>query len=314
MTTRAAMVLTAALLIANPAAFGGGLSNVARANENADNAAGVWRARDGRPLVIAHRGGAGLFPENTIAAMRGSAMLGVDVLDMDAQLSNDGVLVAFHDKTLNRTTNGSGEVGNFSYDELAMLNAAAHFRAPDGKQYPPQPIPRIKDILRELAAGDWLFVIEIKNRGDKGKIAAQKLAAIIKELNLQKRVIIGSFGGAPLDAFREALPGAATSASQAEAAGIILLGGFYAPPLVALQIPPSFAGLDLAAKSRMIEWQKRNYAVHYWTINDAAQMAQLITDGADGIFSDYPDTLRKVLADAGHRPPAGMTTTPPAAP
>ena len=160
------------------------------------------------------------------------------------------------------------------------------------------------------AAGDLLFVIEIKNRGDKGKIAAQKLAAIIGELNLQKRVIVGSFDGAPLDHYRAALPGAATSASQAEAAGVILLGGLYAPPLVALQIPPSFAGLDLAKKSRIGEWQNRGYAVHYWTINDAARMAQLAADGADGIFSDYPNILREVLEKAGRRPPAPATTIP----
>ncbi len=271
------------------------------------SAADIWRARDGCPLIIAHRGGGGIFPENTLAAMRGAAMLGVDVLDMDARLSSDGVLVAFHDKTLNRTTNGSGEVADYRADELALLNAAAHFVSPDGKRHPAEPIPRIADILREFAPGDLLFVIEIKNRGDKGKLAAQKLAAIIGKLNLHQRVIVGSFDGAPLDEYRRALPSAATSASQAEAAKIILLGGLYAPPLAALQLPPSFAGLDLASKTAVARFQSRGYAVHYWTINDTAQMAQLAADGADGIFSDYPNILREVLAKRGYQlpPPEG---------
>ena len=75
--------------------------------------------------------------------MRKAALLGVDVLDMDARLSKDGVLVAFHDKTLNRTTNGSGEVADYRADELAMLNAAAHFVSPDGNKHRTEPIPRI---------------------------------------------------------------------------------------------------------------------------------------------------------------------------
>lgn len=311
-TRAAVMMFAAAVLIASSNININGLqTNTASANNNTDNAAAVWQKREGRPLIIAHRGGAGIFPENTIAAMRGSAMLGVDVLDMDARLSKDGILLAFHDKTLQRTTNGSGEVGNFNYDELKMLNAAAHFQLPNGDKHPPQTIPRIKDILAEFAAGDWLFVIEIKNQGDEGKLAAQKLAAMIKELNLHERVIVGSFGGAPLEEYRNILPAAATSASQGEAAGAILLGGLYSPSIVALQLPLGFAGLDLAAAERIVEWQKRGYAVHYWTINDAPAMMKLVEDGADGIFSDYPDVLRKVLTDAGYQLPKPYTPTTP---
>lgn len=331
---RAAIMLFAAALITTPAFTGGGLFDTAQARQqtaangdngdngdngansvnvgngdNSNNIAAVWRARGGRPLVIAHRGGAGIFPENTLAAMRGSAMLGVDVLDMDARLTKDGVLVAFHDKTLQRTTNGDGEVGNFDYQQLSMLNAAANFRAPDGKRHPAEVIPRIRDIMGEFADTRLLFVVEIKNQGEDGKDAARKLAAIVSEFDLQGRVIVGSFGGAPLVEYRKALPDAATSASQSEAAGVILLGGLTAPPIAALQIPPSFAGLDLAKKSRINDWQSRGYAVHYWTINDAAVMTQLVNDGADGIFSDYPDMLRDVLTKAGHPPPPGITTT-----
>ena len=277
---------------------GGDVADVAADADVAN--VGVWYAREGgRPLIIAHRGGAGIFPENTFAAMRKAALLGVDVLDMDARLSKDGVLVAFHDKTLNRTTNGSGEVADYRADELAMLNAAAHFVSPDGNKHRTEPIPRIADILRAFASGNLLFVIEIKNRDKQGKLAAQKLADIVNSLNLQKRVIVGSFDGAPLATYRKALTNAATSASRYEAAGIILSGGLYAPPLAALQIPPSFAGLELASRESIGKFRARGYAVHYWTINDAGQMAQLVANGADGIFSDYPNILREVLADGG---------------
>ena len=294
---RAGVVLAAAVLAAG-GVFGDDKTGVANVADIAADA-GVWQMRDGRPLIIAHRGGAGIFPENTFAAMRKAALLGVDVLDMDARLSKDGVLVAFHDKTLNRTTNGSGEVADYRADELAMLNAAAHFVSPDGNKHRTEPIPRIADILRAFASGNLLFVIEIKNRDKQGKLAAQKLADIVNSLNLQKRVIVGSFDGAPLATYRKALTDAATSASRYEAAGIILSGGLYAPPLAALQIPPSFAGLELASRESIGKFRARGYAVHYWTINDAGQMAQLVANGADGIFSDYPNILREVLADGG---------------
>ena len=284
----------AGLAVVFAAAFGFGNS------ANADDSDSVWRARDGRALIFSHRGGAGIFPENTIAAMRGSAKLGVDALDMDARLSSDGVLMAFHDETLERTTNGSGALSAHSAAELESLNAAANFTKPDGEKHEPVPVPRIADILREFSESDLLFIIELKDREQKGEQAARQLAKIVGELNLQKRVIIGSFGGEAVAAFRKALPEAATSASQSEAAGFIMLGkigleGAYSPPIRALQLPPFAFGINLANKATIEKAHANGYAVHYWTINNAQEMTALTAIGADAIFTDYPDILREVI-------------------
>ena len=77
-----------------------------------------------RPLVIAHRGGAGLWPENTMQAFKGSRDLGVDVLEMDVQATADNVLVVMHDGTLERTTDGSGPVNRLTLAQLKKLDAA----------------------------------------------------------------------------------------------------------------------------------------------------------------------------------------------
>ena len=290
-------VWLAGLAVVFAAAFGFGA--FANADDGGDSDS-VWRARDGRALIFSHRGGAGIFPENTIAAMRGSAKLGVDALDMDARLSSDGVLMAFHDETLERTTNGSGALSAHSAAELESLNAAANFTKPDGEKHEPVPVPRIADILREFSESDLLFIIELKDREQKGEQAARQLAGIVGELNLQKRVIIGSFGGAAVAAFRKALPEAATSASQSEAAGFVMLGkigleGAYSPPIRALQLPPFAFGINLANKATIEKAHANGYAVHYWTINNAQEMTALTAIGADAIFTDYPDILREVI-------------------
>ncbi len=283
------------------------------AAEEKGGGSSVWRAKEGRPLIIAHRGGAGIFPENTLAAMRGAAALGVDALDMDARLSADGVLFAFHDSSLARTTGESGEVGASDAARMESLNAAARFAGESA----PQRVPRIAEILREFAPSPLLFVIELKDGGEKGKHAAKQLAQIIAELNLQKRVIVGSFDGETLAAFRAASGGeVATSAAKGEATAAVVLvklglGFLRSSPAAALQIPTRGAGMDLTSPAFIRGAQENGLAVHYWTINAAQDMSPLAQAGADGIFSDYPDILRETLSRLGHSlpPPLTITTT-----
>ncbi|MDP6857217.1 MAG: glycerophosphodiester phosphodiesterase family protein, partial [Candidatus Thalassarchaeaceae archaeon] len=91
-----------------------------------------WMVGDERPLIIAHRGASDFFPENTMASFEGAALIGVDVLEMDFQLTSDNHLITMHDDTVDRTTNGTGVVREMTLNETLALDASAKFSNSSG--------------------------------------------------------------------------------------------------------------------------------------------------------------------------------------
>jgi glycerophosphoryl diester phosphodiesterase len=112
-----------------------------------------------KPMLIAHRGGSLEAPENTLASFRHAIEVGAKYVELDVQMSKDGVLVVIHDDTLDRTTNGMGSVGEHTYDELKKLDAGSHF-APE---YSGETIPTLREVLELCAGADVGVVIEIKS-------------------------------------------------------------------------------------------------------------------------------------------------------
>jgi glycerophosphoryl diester phosphodiesterase len=112
-----------------------------------------------KPMLIAHRGGSLEAPENTLAAFRHAIEVGAKYVELDVQMSKDGVLVVIHDDTLDRTTSGTGPVGEHTYDELEKLDAGSHF-APD---YSKETIPTLRSVLELCAKAGVGVVIEIKS-------------------------------------------------------------------------------------------------------------------------------------------------------
>ena len=101
--------------------------------------ANPWIIEKGdRPNVIAHAGGADLFPANTILAFEESMKLGVDILELDLRLTEDDVLITHHDKTLDRLSNGTGNIRNFTYAEILAFDFAAHFVGVNNENYRPE--------------------------------------------------------------------------------------------------------------------------------------------------------------------------------
>jgi glycerophosphoryl diester phosphodiesterase len=112
-----------------------------------------------KPMLIAHRGGSLEAPENTLASFRHAIEVGAKYVELDVQMSKDGVLVVIHDDTLDRTTNGTGPVGDYTYDELKKLDAGSHF-APE---YSGETIPTLRGVLELCASANVGVVIEIKS-------------------------------------------------------------------------------------------------------------------------------------------------------
>lgn len=252
-----------------------------------------------RPLVFAHRGGGGLFPENTLEAFKYSAEMGVDVLELDVHSTSDGTLVVMHDSRVDRTTNGSGKVNELTLAELKKLDAGYLFSPDGGQTFPFRgkgiTIPTLQEIFDALP--DKRFNVEPKQAAPS---VVKPLCEIIRTRKMIDKVIVGSFRQEAIDEFRAECAEVATSATPSEVSEFLALykvglGETYTPPMQVLQIPERLGALQIVTKDFVETARKLNLQVHVWTINEKDDMKRLLDDGVDGIMTDYPDRLLELL-------------------
>ncbi|MBU2707636.1 glycerophosphodiester phosphodiesterase [Zooshikella marina] len=245
------------------------------------------------PLVIAHRGGKGLWPENTLFAFNNAIKLGVDMLEMDVRSTADGTLIIMHDPQVDRTTNGQGKVSDLSWKDLQQLDAGYYWTNDKGQTYPYRnkgiTIPSLSAVLTSFP--EKPMVIEIKEAGIE-----QRVCDTIRKHNMQQHVIIGSFIAASLHTFREACPKVATSATHNEVKNMVILdtvglGHLYRPPAIALQVPEYYEDRLITSPSLLATASQHQLWVQVWTVNDTTQMQRLIKQDINGIITDYPDRL-----------------------
>jgi glycerophosphoryl diester phosphodiesterase len=253
--------------------------------------------RFGRPQVFAHRGGAALRPENTIAAFDHGLSLGADGLEFDVHLSRDGVVVVHHDATLERTTDGRGRLAQFTADELARLDAAYNF-SPAGATFPYRGkgigIPTLREVLRRYR--DVPLIIELKLNEPE---LAHRTVDEVRAADAIDRVSLGSFGTRVLRAARAYEPRILTGSSREETR-LALYRSWCRWPVMrpqydAFQVP-EVAGSTRVVSRRFIDYAHRaGVAVQVWTINVARDIARLLDWGVDGIISDCPDVAVEVV-------------------
>ena len=251
------------------------------------------------PLVMAHQGGDGLWPDNTLYAFERAVDLGVDVLEMDVHSTADDVLVVIHDSTVDRTTDGSGAVHDFTLVELKSLDAAYDWTPDDGQTYPYRgqgiTVPALDELF--VAFPGMPMNIEIKQA--EPSIAAP-LCQLIREHDMADKVLVVSFHEEATQEFRGDCPEVVTGAGQNEVIALFALSklfaeGAYSPAAEAVQVPEYRSGLHVITPRFVDAAHHRGLQVHAWTINDEADMRRLIDLGVDAIITDYPDRLLAVL-------------------
>ena len=251
-------------------------------------------------LVIAHRGGRSLGPENTLYTYRRAVDLGVDVLEIDVQLTQDNQLAVIHDKTVDRTTNGSGTVASYKLADLQMLDAAYHWSTgkinPNSLRDKGIKIPSLAEVFQLFP--QMRINIEIK---DPKPAAITSLCQTIKDHNMSQKVLIASFDAGALKKFRSICPAVATSTGATEAIWFywlqkMYLESTYSPNAQVLQVPENFGDLQIVNKRFVEAAHARNMRVHVWTVNDIDSMKLLLKWGVDGIMTDYPQRLTKLLS------------------
>ena len=252
-----------------------------------------------KPMVIAHQGGDGLWPGDTMYAFQHAADLGVDVLEMDLHTSKDGVLVLIHDETVDRTTDGTGPVYNFTLADLQKLDAGYRWTQDNGQTYPFRgqgiAIPSLEQVFQ--AFPDKRMNIEMKQSGIS---LPQPLCDLIHKYKMEDKVVIAGFNDAVMKQFREACPGVATSAAQTEASWFIMfskvgLGFLISPNYQSLQVPQESQGINVMTAQFVRASHRRNIRVEPWTIDDPELMKTYIDWGVDGIITDRPDLMLQVL-------------------
>lgn len=259
----------------------------------------VLAALGERPLVIAHRGGKGLWPENSLFAFERASALGVDMLEMDLRRSSDGELVVIHDSTLERTTDGQGLVAEHSLEQLQALDAGYRWTADGGQSYPYRGqgirIPRLIEVLEGLPEVAKAIEIKVPDAG----LEAQ-LCQLLEASGQGDRVLVGSFHERSLQRFRELCPGVATSAGPSSVRLLLTLdwlglGRLLSPSYQALQIPERHGNWPIASVSLMRTARDRGLNVLLWTVNEQPAMRRLLELGAGGLITDHPERALELL-------------------
>jgi glycerophosphoryl diester phosphodiesterase len=246
-------------------------------------------------LVIAHRGGRSLGPENTLYTYRNAVKLGVDVLEMDVRSTRDGQLIILHDDTVSQTTNATGPVGNYALVDLKKLDAAHRWSPDNGQTFPLRnkgvKIPTLAEVPQTK------MNLEIK---ESRSSTIHSLCRLIRDYHMTKKVMVASFDADSLEEFRSLCPQVATSAGASEA---LLFYGFqkvyleaaYSPNAQALQVPETFRNLRVVNRRFIEAAHARNMRVQVWSVNDVKVMQRLLELGVDGIMTDYPQRLLELL-------------------
>ena len=263
-----------------------------------------------RPLVYAHRGGAALRPENTIASFDYGLSLGADGLEFDVRLSRDGIVVVHHDDTLERTTNATGPVSALTADELAQVDAAHWFTPAEARRRREAPgsfpyrgqghgVPRLRQVLARYPGVP--LIIELKaNDPELARLALEDVRAE----NATGRVAFGSFGWRVLRATRRLDPQVATGASREEVR-LALYRSWLRWPLGneayrELQVPERSGPTRIVSRHFIAHAHRAGLKVKVWTVNDPADMRRLLEWGIDALISDRPDlAVAEVSAFSG---------------
>ena len=250
-------------------------------------------------MVIAHQGGEELRPSNTMVAFQHAVDLGVDVLEMDVHSTSDGTLILMHDDTVDRTTDGSGAIKTMTLAEIKQLDAGYYWTNDEGQTHPYRDqgitVPTLEELF--IAFPNMPMNIEIKQQ--EPSIVAP-FCQLLAEYDMLNKVLIASFHPKTMIEFREKCPGVATSMVEGEirlfyGLNLAFLGRLFEPPGEAFQVP-EYSGDTLVVTERFVRGaQRRNIAVHVWTVDDPADMQRFIDMGVDGIITDRPDLLLELL-------------------
>jgi glycerophosphoryl diester phosphodiesterase len=253
-----------------------------------------------RPIVFGHRGACGERPENTLPSFELALAQGADVLETDVHLTRDGEVVVLHDADVARTTDGAGDVAQLAWHEVQRLDAGHRFANGAGEPVFRSRgirVPRLAELLARFPGAR--LNVELK-RCDAALVA--RVLDLLRAARREESTLLAAERDDTMQLLRAAVRERASCVALGAAVGDVL--GFIRAALeggepprgpMALQVPAEFMGRPLVTPELISFAHAHEVQVHVWTINDEAEMRRLLALGVDGVMSDFPGRLRRVV-------------------
>lgn len=249
--------------------------------------------------LVAHRGGSALAPENTLAAFRNALSLpAVDAIELDVHMSRDGHAIVFHDSTIEKRTNGAGNILDLDFSYLRSLNAAAHF---PGGWKEPQQIPTLREVL-DLAKGHVQVYIEIKQSKRNGVYErypniVETVIEEVRSVDMLDQVLIISFDWTVLPQIKSLEPALQTGALVSKDVWNHRAGNALADlTAMAKALECNWINMDrkLFTENMPQTIHARGFKLGIWTVNALEEMQRFAAAGADSLTSDRPDLFSRL--------------------
>lgn len=252
------------------------------------------------PVAFAHRGGMGEAPENTLPAFEAAWALGYRYLETDTHVTRDGVLVAFHDPSLDRVTDSAGAIADLEWAEVEAADAGYAFSPDGGRSFPFRGrgvrVPRLEQLLAR-------WPVARVNIDPKSDACVVPLVTLIDRLGAWDRVCFGSFSDSRLRRIRALSAGRACTSMGPHAVAVAraaaTVGLVPRRGAACIQVPRRHGRIAIVTARFVAAAHRAGLPVHVWTVNDEAQMHALLDLGVDGIMTDRLRLLRAVFASRG---------------
>lgn len=246
-----------------------------------------------QPLVIAHRGASGYAPENTIAAFRKALDIGADALELDLRQTKDSVLVVLHDSDVDRTTNGNGNVKDFTFSELQELDAGSWFN----KDFSDQKIPSLQEVI-DLLDNTTIIIIELKGGNETYPGIEERVVEIVKQNNIEVQTILKSFDPNVLERLRTIepdIPLLYVYAVRIPWLGMIIDRGVTFNSVYDLDVEYLQPHRFFISESFVKDAQAKGYKIISWGVNSTEAINESLEFGVNGIETDYPDKVIELI-------------------
>lgn len=241
-------------------------------------------------INMAHRGFSGYYPENTMLAFRKAVETGCDGIETDLHMTKDGVIVICHDEKIDRTTDGTGFIGNYTYEELSKFDAGIKY----GEHFKRERIPSIDEFLNYVKDKNLLINFELKNNIILYKELEKKVIQKVYDFGMERNIILSSFNHYSMIRVKEI-------------DSSIKTGLLYEATLYKVDEYAEMVGADalhpfypaIMDKIVVEDIKKKGIIINAYTVNDEEDMKKLIRLGIDGIITNYPDKLKKTIQNIG---------------
>lgn len=239
--------------------------------------------------VWAHRGASGYAPENTMSAFRKAIEMGADGIELDVQMTKDGHIVVIHDEWIDRTSNGTGWVKDYTIDELRKYNFNN-----GNKDYPMEKIPTMEEVFELVKPTKLSINIEIKTGIVFYPQIEEKILAMTKRMGMEDRVIYSSFNHSTIVKIHEIDKNAQVGFLYAD--GTLNMPEYGVKYGVNALHPALY---NLQYEGFVKECREKNLKLHVWTVNEKEHMMLCVQMGVDAIITNYPDVAKEIVEKNG---------------